>query len=110
MTQRAIRKVYTTNATGTVRVPEKEITLQAPEKPLRLYDCSGPHTDPAAQIDPAQGLDGLRASWIGDRGDVERVADPISHRLAWPSSKKVNVPRMDRCATISRAKVGRRVT
>ena len=40
---------------------------------MRVYDTSGPYTDPQAQIDIAQGLSELRRDWIVARGDVEEV-------------------------------------
>ena len=40
---------------------------------MRVYDCSGPYTDPEARIDIMAGLPELRAPWIRGRGDVEEV-------------------------------------
>ncbi len=56
-----------------VRVAMREITLEASsgETPVRVYDTSGPYTDPAAAIDIAAGLAPLRSGWITGRGDVE---------------------------------------
>jgi phosphomethylpyrimidine synthase len=53
-----------------LRVPFREITLDpsAREEPVRVYDTSGPFTDPAVTIDLAQGLPSLRAGWIAARG------------------------------------------
>ena len=43
----------------------------AVERPrLRVYDTSGPYTDPAAQPDVRQGLQPLRLDWIAARGDT----------------------------------------
>lgn len=39
--------------------------------PLRVYDTSGPYTDPTVTIDLRQGLPPLRRRWILERGDVE---------------------------------------
>ncbi len=57
-----------------IRVAMREVALDpsAGEPPVRLYDPSGPYTDPAAQIDIAAGLPRLREAWIEGRGDVER--------------------------------------
>jgi phosphomethylpyrimidine synthase len=41
------------------------------EPPLRVYDPSGPYTDPDARIDIMAGLPQLRRQWIEARGDVE---------------------------------------
>ena len=59
------RKVYVDGPDG-IRVPFTEVTLQPPAPPVRLYDTSGPGSD------PEQGLPALRAAWIEERGDVER--------------------------------------
>ena len=42
--------------------------------PLRVYDTSGPYTDPAVKIDIRAGLKPLRADWIEQRGDTETYA------------------------------------
>src|SRR3546814_19854551 len=54
----------------------REIDLEpsSGEPPLRVYDCSGPYTDPEARIDIMAGLPELRRDWIRGRGDVEDVA------------------------------------
>ena len=56
-----------------IRVAMREVDLSegAKEQPLRLYDASGPYTDPQAQIDIHQGLSEIRRGWIEARGDVE---------------------------------------
>ncbi|MGH7089926.1 MAG: phosphomethylpyrimidine synthase ThiC, partial [Stellaceae bacterium] len=61
---------------GDVRVAMREIDLTpaAKEPPLRVYDPSGPYTDPAQAIDIRGGLPALRTPWIRARGDVEEVA------------------------------------
>ena len=41
------------------------------ERPrLRVYDTSGPYTDPSARIDVRQGLKPLRGDWIAARADT----------------------------------------
>lgn len=56
-----------------IRVAMREIDLDpsSGEPPLRVYDTSGPYTDPAAEIDIMAGLPQLRRAWIEARGDVE---------------------------------------
>ena len=57
-----------------VRVPMREIHLHpsANEVPVRVYDTSGPYSDPAAgEIDIYKGLPDVRGAWIRERGDVE---------------------------------------
>ncbi len=58
---------------GPLRVAMREIHLDpsAKEPPLRVYDPSGPYTDPDARIDIMAGLPQLRRQWIEARGDVE---------------------------------------
>ncbi|MDQ3246295.1 MAG: phosphomethylpyrimidine synthase ThiC [Pseudomonadota bacterium] len=69
---RGSRKVHV----GERRVAMREIHLEPScgEPPLRVYDPSGPYTDPEARIDIMAGLPELRAEWIRARGDVEEVA------------------------------------
>ncbi|MCH4893801.1 phosphomethylpyrimidine synthase ThiC [Sphingomonas sp. SFZ2018-12] len=58
-----------------VRVAMREIHLEpsSGEPPLRVYDTSGPYTDPNARIDIMAGLPELRSAWIRARNDVEEV-------------------------------------
>ena len=53
-----------------VQMREIDVTAAAREAPVRVYDPSGPYTDPAARIDIRAGLAPLRAPWIAARGDV----------------------------------------
>lgn len=68
-----------------IRVPMREIALHpsANEKPLVVYDTSGPYTDPNHIVDIAKGLPPVRAPWIAARGDVEsyqgRHVDPADN-------------------------------
>jgi len=59
-----------------VLVAMREIDLEpsSGEPPLRVYDTSGPYSDPAVQIDIQRGLLPLRRQWQLDRGDVEEYA------------------------------------
>ncbi len=52
-----------------IAVPFREVPLDAAaeEPPFRLYDTSGPYSDPAAAIDLALGLPPVRAAWIEAR-------------------------------------------
>ena len=70
----ASRKVYLSGSLHPdVRVPVREIDLHetANEPPVRVYDTSGPYSDPDAAIDIAAGLERIRDPWIRARGDVE---------------------------------------
>ena len=83
------RKVYAAGPGG-MRVPFREIALHATRgmrgeteihPPFRVYDTSGPYTDPAAAIDLRQGLPELRRPWILARGDYD-VSDPVRSNAA----------------------------
>ncbi|HXK34469.1 MAG TPA: phosphomethylpyrimidine synthase ThiC [Dehalococcoidia bacterium] len=65
------RKVYLAGSRPDIRVPFREVALAEPNPPVRLYDTSGPYTDPALTTDVRAGLPPLRATWIRERGDVE---------------------------------------
>lgn len=73
------RKVYIQGSRPDIAVPEREIVLHdtnTPQgvehnEPLRVYDTSGPMTDPAFHADIRAGLPSLRTRWITERGDVE---------------------------------------
>jgi len=63
-----------------IRVPMRQIQLSPttisecdvrPNKPVRVYDCSGPWGDPAFTGKSEEGLPALRREWILKRGDVE---------------------------------------
>jgi phosphomethylpyrimidine synthase len=72
------RKVYVTGSRPDIRVPMREISLTGDNPPLRLYDTSGPYTDPSAELDLKRGLTPLRLGWIIDRGDVHELPGPTS--------------------------------
>ena len=68
---RGSKKIYV----GERRVAMREIHLEpsSGEQPVRVYDTSGPYTDPNALIDISAGLPEIRKDWIRARGDVEEV-------------------------------------
>ncbi|WP_341937270.1 phosphomethylpyrimidine synthase ThiC [Marinimicrobium sp. C2-29] len=75
------RKIYVTGSRPDLRVPMREITLDdtptefggEPNPPLRVYDTSGPYTDPEASIDLRRGLAEVRTPWILERNDTEQL-------------------------------------
>jgi phosphomethylpyrimidine synthase len=75
----------------------REIALEpaSGEPPVRVYDTSGPYTDPGARIDIQQGLPGLRREWQLARGDVEeydaRSVKPEDNGLKGPD-RSAGVP------------------
>jgi phosphomethylpyrimidine synthase len=108
------RKIYVQGSRPDLRVPMREVTQsETPtsfggEKnpPVFVYDCSGPYTDPAAEIDIRAGLPTLRSAWIAERGDTEilpglssaygraRARDPELASLRFPGL--VRAPRRAR--------------
>jgi phosphomethylpyrimidine synthase len=66
-------KIYTApEGRSDVRVPFREIQLTDPEEPtFRVYDSSGPYTDPAATIDVEKGMPRIREAWIKERAGIE---------------------------------------
>ncbi|MEU7751535.1 phosphomethylpyrimidine synthase ThiC [Micromonospora sp. NPDC049101] len=60
-------KVYVEGSRPDVRVPFAEVGLTGDLPPVRLYDTSGPGSDPSV------GLPALRGPWIAERGDVAPV-------------------------------------
>ena len=73
-------KVHVESSNSKIKVAMREVT-QAQTKdfqgqmtqnpPLRVYDTSGPYTDPAVKIDFRIGLKSIRSEWIDQRGDTE---------------------------------------
>jgi phosphomethylpyrimidine synthase len=66
------RKTYVAGTRIDLRVPFCEVVLDPPNEPVRLYDTSGPGSDPRA------GLEALRAPWIHERADVEHYAGRVA--------------------------------
>jgi len=77
------KKVYSPGQNG-IRVPMREIRIQPTadlngqveeNAPIRVYDTSGPYTDPDVRIDLGCGLAELRTPWISARGNYD-VLEP----------------------------------
>lgn len=76
----ASKKIYIQGSRQDIQVAMREITL-SPTKlqsgeleqnpPVRVYDTSGPYTDPNIQIDVRKGLSPIRQAWIEERSDTE---------------------------------------
>ncbi|MFM7284718.1 MAG: phosphomethylpyrimidine synthase ThiC [Betaproteobacteria bacterium] len=112
-------KVYVQGSRPDLRVPFRKITQDdtpsqmGAEKnpPIYVYDTSGPYTDPQAKIDIRAGLAPIRAKWIDERSDTERLSGPTStfgqDRLHDPKlvALRFNLQRQPR-----RAKAGMNVT
>ena len=52
-----------------------------PNDPVRVYDTSGPYTDPSIEVDVRSGLPAIRQNWIEERGDTE-VLSGVSSEYA----------------------------
>jgi phosphomethylpyrimidine synthase len=68
----ASTKLYiASEAAPDVRVPVREIALSdASEPPVRVYDTSGPYTDPNYKVELERGLPRARTEWVKERGGV----------------------------------------
>ncbi|MEZ5494362.1 MAG: phosphomethylpyrimidine synthase ThiC [Pseudomonadales bacterium] len=113
------RKIYLEGSRSDIRVPMREISLtdtqlaNGVEKnvPIRVYDTSGPYTDPAVKIDVRQGLPDVRSAWVLERDDTELLQGSSStytnerlsdSNLAHLRFRHLRVPR--------RAKAGKNVS
>ncbi len=105
---RGSRKVHV----GKLGVAMREIDLEpsSGEPPLRVYDTSGPYTDPQASIDIQTGLAPLRRQWQLDRGDVEeysaREVKPEDNGQLGPDRSGGVPPFPNVTKTVLRAKPG----
>lgn len=87
---------------------EKQIL---PNKPVYIYDTSGPFGDPQATIDLKKGLPRIREAWLKQRGDVEQLPEISSNygqiRRNDPSLDHL---RFEHIALPYRAKEGEQIT
>ena len=76
----ASKKLYVKGSRDDIRVAMREIELSPTKlqdgsdeinEPVRVYDTSGPYTDPEEQVDVRLGLKPLREQWILERSDTE---------------------------------------
>ncbi|WP_462164990.1 phosphomethylpyrimidine synthase ThiC [Pseudoalteromonas xiamenensis] len=117
-------KVYVDGDHLGVRVGMREITLNdsfiggteenpifEKNAPVRVYDTSGPYTDPDMQIDVRVGLPKFRDTWIVSRDDTDELTSVTSHfsqqRLA---DEGLDHIRFENLPKIRRAKPGKNVT
>jgi len=70
---RSSKKYQTSERFSNLRIPYREISLT--EDSFKLYDTSGPYTDPEIQIKIDAGLPELR-NWVSDNPDLERTYEP----------------------------------
>ena len=78
---------------------------------IKVYDTSGPYTDPDIEVDIRQGVPRIREKWIEERGDTERLhqfsSEFTNHRNVDP---KLAHLRFSHIREPRRAKPGRNVT
>ena len=81
------KKIYVPGKLYNVKVAMREIGLSKTKningelednKPLVVYDTSGPFTDPQIQVDIKKGLPKLRSEWIESRDDTIELGAPSS--------------------------------
>src|SRR5262245_44078536 len=106
------RKIYLFHPSRPdIRVPMREVPLSGGEPPVRLYDTSGPFTDPQVDIDLKRGLSPLREAWIRERGDVDELSRPTSeYRRQREDDPGLGGVRFGSVRRPLRAHGGRRVT
>lgn len=117
------KKVYVEGSRPDILVPMREIALspttgsfgEEENTPVRVYDTSGPYTDPAYKVDITKGLPALRSAWIKERGDVEeyegRTIKPEDNGFRKADDPRMNenvFPNLSRKPL--RAKKGKNVT
>jgi phosphomethylpyrimidine synthase len=94
------RKIYVAGSRG-IQVPMREITRSPSNptggeaeinRPLRVYDTSGPYTDESIVIDLRRGLPELRKDWILGRGDYD-LSEPHYRPIPGHSDPDTPLPR-----------------
>ena len=102
-------KVYVDGRDG-IRVPMRQIHL-TDGTDFRVYDTSGPYTDPGIEADPHLGIAALRAPWIHARGDVDELTGPTSaYRRERDAMPELDAVRFANSRLPLRAKRGRNVS
>lgn len=113
-------KIYVNGTQDGVRVPMREITMRPTRRidntyeengTIRVYDTSGPYTDPAVEIDVRKGLEPLRSAWIADRKDTDQQeASGSDYRKERLNDSSLDALRFHNNRPILKAKPGQRVT
>ncbi len=84
----ASTKVFVEGVQAGVRVPLRDVALQPTRGfdgaleangSVRIYDTSGPYTDPSVILDVTKGLAPVREAWILGRNDVVQLDKPSSY-------------------------------
>ncbi|WP_419811229.1 phosphomethylpyrimidine synthase ThiC [Bacterioplanoides sp.] len=116
----ASSKLYVTGSRDDIRVGLREIELTPTQladgkteynPPVRVYDTSGPYTDPDVAIDVRKGLKPMREAWIDERGDTETLGGFSSD---YAKIREMNIAledlRFELKRKPKRAKAGKNVT
>ncbi|MFD6506406.1 MULTISPECIES: phosphomethylpyrimidine synthase ThiC [unclassified Bacillus (in: firmicutes)] len=98
------KKVYVDGPRAGMKVPMREIeqsdTNGVQNLPIRVYDTSGPYTDPEYKVELEKGIPTPRHSWTLGRGDVEgyegREVKPEDDGVKVASKHTPVFPQMDR--------------
>ncbi|BFM05933.1 phosphomethylpyrimidine synthase ThiC [Halioxenophilus aromaticivorans] len=78
------KKIFVTAPNSDVQVAMREVHLDPTRlpngdveqnPPVKIYDTSGPYTDPTVTVDVRQGLPLHRSQWIAQRNDTEQLAE-----------------------------------
>ena len=113
-------KAFNESSQSVIHVALREIHLSPTQlandkteynAPVRIYDTSGPYSDPDKTIDVRKGLDSLRKSWIEGRNDTEVLSGNSSE---YAKIREMNIAleslRFDLQRNPIRAKAGKNVT
>ncbi len=120
----ASRKIHVEGSRGDMRVAMREIkqqptalaleggvTEERTNPAIRVYDTSGPYTDPSVDIDIRKGLAPLREQWIAERGDTEVLATGTSvFAASRRGDESLEHLRFDLDRPVRRARAGRNVS
>ena len=118
------KKVYVEGSQPGVRVGMREIALSdtfvggseedpiyEKNDPIRVYDTSGPYTDPDFELNVRKGLPKFRQAWIAERDDTE-LLDHKSSQFAQQrmADEGLDHIRFEHLPQVRRAKAGKNVT
>ncbi|WP_422447651.1 MULTISPECIES: phosphomethylpyrimidine synthase ThiC [unclassified Endozoicomonas] len=116
----ASRKIYLPGSRHDIRVGLREITIGqrhgeysklSTESAVRVYDTSGPYTDPEYCLDLLKGLPPIRSEWIRAREDSEELsAQSSTYALRRKQDIQVEPVRFQSSAPVRCALSGRNVT
>jgi phosphomethylpyrimidine synthase len=99
------RKVYVDGNLFPIKVAMREVrqsnttlgnNANKANEPITIYDTSGPYTDISKKINIKEGIEPLRAMWIAQNSDIEKLPKPSSafmcERLADQQLDNVRFP------------------